>query len=298
MVSPVFPSNPQRLPNSPPPFIDSIYLLYKNSLTAMAQSRPQIYSVSPPLLDTMGGQTVTMALLIDSTVVDLARPYALEVVIGTFRCTDPSLRPYDGAAKATVTAMIGPQGNIVASPPASNKADAAAGAIGAVPFPTMLPPETTQQPFLLTCTSSAGVGSHLPAQATISQGGAEVPLLMAKAASYATPVVLSIAATGSAAKGGFDVRVTGKNFGARDFQPMVLLQETPCMATLWESDTSVVCQVSKVGLANDVDCKSRVHSHQPVPDSQMHRVRRRGWAPSKSKSRWPGRPAWQCRPRR
>lgn len=225
----------------------SVYLLYKNSLTAVAESPPQIYSVSPPVLETGGGQNVTMALSVDVTEVDLSRPYTLDVSIGTFPCTDPSLRPYDpasaaAAATSMASATIGPHGSIVAGTPGSTKA-AAGPSAQLVPFPAILPPETTQQPFLLTCTSTPGVGTHLVAQATILQGGADVPLLMANAASYAAPVVTSIAATGTAAKGGFDITVTGKNFGAKDFQPMVLVQDTPCAATVWASDTSVVCEV-------------------------------------------------------
>jgi hypothetical protein len=198
-----------------------------------------------------------MALSIDVTEVDIARPYDLEVFIGTFPCTDPSLRPYDAAATAaaaaaavegaatttTATAMVGPRGGIVAGPSASNKAAAAAAAVN---FPAILPPETKQQPFLLTCMSTPGVGIHLPAEAVISQGGADIALLMVNAASFATPVVASISATGSAAKGGFDVTVTGRHFGSKDFQPMVLVSDTPCAATVWESDSSVVCQVRRM----------------------------------------------------
>lgn len=220
----------------------SVYLLYKNSLTALGETRPQIYAVSPAVLDTEGGQNVTMALSIDTTGVDFSQPYTLDVSIGTFLCTDPSLRPYDGAAGAA-TVMIGPQGSIIKGPSAPFNKAAGAGA-QLVPFPAVLPPETTQRPFVLTCVSSPGVGARLPAQATIAQGGADIPLLMANAASYAAPVVTAITATGSGAKGGFDVRVTGQHFGPSDFQPMVLVQDTPCEATNWESDVSVVCQVS------------------------------------------------------
>ena len=213
-------------------------------MTALAESPPQIYSVSPAVLDTQGGQNVTMTLSIDITEVDFSKPYTLDVSLGTFPCTDPTLRPYDGVA-ATATAMIGPQGSIIAGPSvASNKAAAPGTSAQLVPFPAVLPPETTQRPFLLSCVSSPGVGAHLPAQATIAQGGADIPLLMANAASYAAPVVAAITATGSAAKGGFDVRVSGRHFGPSDFQPMVLVQDTPCEATVWESDASVVCQVS------------------------------------------------------
>lgn len=225
----------------------SVYLLYKNSLTTVAESPPQIYSVSPALLHTQGGQNVTMALSVDASEVDFSRPYTIDVSIGTFPCTDPILRPYDPAAVARMaSATIGPQGSIMPGPSSTNKAATAAGGATAqlVPFPSALPPDTTQQPFILTCASSPGVGGHLLAQATISQGGADIPLLMSNAASYAAPAVASIAATGSAAKGGFDIAVTGEHFGAKDFQPMVLVGDTPCAATLWESDTSVVCQVS------------------------------------------------------
>lgn len=185
-----------------------------------------------------------MALSIDTTEVDLSKPYTLEAAIGTFPCLDPSLRPYDDSTTAVAAATIGPQGTIVPN----NKAAAVAGGGGPsaqlVPFPTVpFPPETTQKPFLLSCLSSPGVGAHLLAQVTITQGGADVPLLMANAVAYAPPVVNAIAATGSAAKGGFDIRVTGRHFGAGDFQPMVLVQDTPCAATVWESDAAVVCQV-------------------------------------------------------
>lgn len=214
-------------------------MLYKNSLNAVSESRPKIYAVSPPLLDTAGAQNVTMALSVDLTEVDFSRPYTLEVAIGTFPCTDPSIRRNDSAAAAATmttsmaSATIGPQGGIVAGPDAQ-----------LVPFPAALPPKTTHQPFVLTCVSTPGVGTHLLAQVTISQGGADVPLLMPDAASYATPVVSSITATGSAANGGFDIHVSGKHFGAIDLQPMVLVKDTPCTATVWESDTSVVCKVS------------------------------------------------------
>lgn len=224
----------------------SIYLLYKNSLTALAETRPQIYAVSPAVLDTQGGQNVTMALSIDTTGVDFTQPYTLDVSIGTFPCTDPSLRPYDGATGAA-TVVIGPQGSIIGGPSAAfNKAAGASAQL--VPFPAVLPPETTQRPFVLSCVSSPGVGARLPAQVTIAQGGADIPLLMANAASYTAPMVTAIAATGSGAKGGFDVRVTGQHFGPSDFQPMVLVQDTPCEATVWESDASVVCQVSSADL--------------------------------------------------
>lgn len=216
---------------------NSVYLLYKNSLTAVSESRPRIYAVSPPLLETAGAQNVTMALSVDMTKVDFSRPYNLEVAIGTFPCTDPSIHRNDSAAAATTTSMasatIGPQGGIVAGPDTQ-----------LVPFPAAILPKTAHQPFVLTCVSTPGVGTHLLAQVTISQAGTDVPLLMPDAASYAPPVVLSITATGSAANGDFDIQVSGKHFGAIDLQPMVLVKDTPCTVTVWESDTSVVCKVS------------------------------------------------------
>lgn len=57
------------------------------------------------------------------------------------------------------------------------------GVSSLVPFPAVLASEN-QVPYLLSCVSTPGVGAHLLAQATISQGGSEIPLLMAKAVSY------------------------------------------------------------------------------------------------------------------
>jgi len=264
----------------------SIYFLYKNSLTSISESPPQIYAVAPSLLDTLGGENVSMALSIDVTTVNMAQPYTVEAYLGLSPCLEPSLTPYGdtaaimralagGKASRLVSATVGPQGGIAAIPPGpegsagGDKAAAAVATAGAptslVPFPAVLASEN-QVPYLLTCVSTAGVGAHLLSQVTISQGGADMPLLMANAASYQAPVVTSIETTGTMARGGFDVRVLGRHFGAGDFQPLVLVQETPCVAAEWVSDTEVFCRGAPSGLGT-ANVKVSVDGQSSVPNA-------------------------------
>jgi hypothetical protein len=185
-----------------------VYFLYKNSLTALSESPPQIYAVVPSVLETQGGENVTMALSIDVTMVDLRQPYTVEVYVGTFPCVEPRMVPYgEGgvvgvgvaakeAAAAVVGVGVGARGGIVPLPGATAAANqnqdqmhqgvgggGGEGAATFLPFPSV-PASENQVPYLLTCVSTPGVGAHLLAQATISQGGSEIPLVMAKAVSY------------------------------------------------------------------------------------------------------------------
>ncbi|TFJ84058.1 hypothetical protein NSK_004532 [Nannochloropsis salina CCMP1776] len=247
----------------------SVYIVYKNSLTSVMESPPQIYLVSPALLDTQGGEVVSMALSLDVTTVDLSQPYELEAFVGLSPCLNPVLLPYgdatalaqaqkDARAPGVVAAAVSAQGGVAAIPfavqpgavqdLATSETDMPVPpSLALMPFPAVLASEN-QRPFLLTCVSTAGVGAHVLAQATISQGGADMPVSVVNAASYARPVVSSIETTGTMARGGFDLRILGRHFGADDFEPLVLIQDTPCQAVVWVSDFEVVCRGVPPGL--------------------------------------------------
>ena len=247
----------------------SVYFLYKNSLTSFSESPPQIYAVVPPLLDTIGGENVTMALSIDITMMDIDQPYIVEAYLGLSPCLYPKLTPYDEAAKGgLVSATVGARGGVKAVVVGGGEGGGG-GAMptpvspSLVPFPAVLASKN-QIPYILTCVSTEGVGGHLLAQATISQGGADIPLLMANAVSYQPPTVSSITTTGTQARGGFDVTVTGRHFGAADFQPLVLVQDTPCEAAVWVSDTQVVCRGAPSGLGQ-AEIKVSVGGQTSVP---------------------------------
>ncbi|KAM3570220.1 hypothetical protein VYU27_007700 [Nannochloropsis oceanica] len=265
----------------------SVYFVYKNSLTSIRESPPKIYAVVPSHLDTLGGENISMALSIDVNTVNMAQSYVVEAYLGTFPCLDALLIPYEdttaiaraldgekglGLVSATVGAQggIGPVLSSIGEVVGSNKAAATVATSNDVPsslvsFPAVLGSEN-QVPYLLTCTSTSGVGAQLLAQVTISQGGADMPMLMANAASYEAPIVISIETTGTMARGGFDVRVLGRYFGSGDFQPLVLVQETPCMAAEWVSDTEVFCRGAPSGLGI-ASVKVSVDGQSSAPDT-------------------------------
>jgi hypothetical protein len=190
-----------------------MYFLFKNTLAPVLIPAPKIYTVTPAVLATAGGQTLTLYAAVDVTLIDVASPLNVTVNLGSFPCLDATLQNFTGTFPAQIVSA-------------------------------------DQKPFVIVCTTSPGVGGHLQAAATLSQGGGEVDLLLAAAVSYQPPNVVAIQQTGTLARGGFDITVTGSSFGAQDFAPMVLVAGSPCKASVWVSDALVVCRSAPAGLGN------------------------------------------------
>lgn len=194
----------------------STLVCYKNVLAPITESPPKVYAVKPALLQTAGGEAVTLYVAVDLTTINVSMPLAVEVRFGTVPCENAAMAAYKGDS-----------------------------------FPGLIA-STKQEPFTVTCTSDPAVGGNLPAQVVITQNGAEVVLSMSHAVSYQLPVVGAVVPSGSAAKGGFDVTITGSGFGFRDFHPTVFIHGTPCANSTWLSDTQVVCVGAPSGLGDAV----------------------------------------------
>lgn len=190
----------------------STFILYKNMLAPLTESPPKIYSVQPTLLSPAGGEGVTLYAAVDVTNVNITEPFTVRVTLGTFACTDPVMQEYRGKAFPGFTGS------------------------------------SKQEPFVIACVSSVGVGGGLLAQAVIEQHGAEVTLSMPRAVGYSPPIVTAVHATGSAARGGFDVMVSGKFFGTKDFKPTVFIHGSPCNVSTWQGDTAMLCSKAPAGL--------------------------------------------------
>jgi hypothetical protein len=94
------------------------------------------------------------------------------------------------------------------------------------------------------CIVPRGVGSRHPVEIVV--GGQPYPPKNSDDAllfSYNPPIILDVSPTNGPTRGGYDLVITGRNFGRMKHNPQAFIGGVPCTAMTWISDTVIKCRV-------------------------------------------------------
>ena len=100
---------------------------------------------------------------------------------------------------------------------------------------------------LVVCNVQPGIGGTLTATIDFGQG-VGVPAVVTKTyldIKYDHPVVTAVSLGNSPADTTDTITIFGEHFGADDYFPQARIGGTACVTTIWESDSTITCTVSK-----------------------------------------------------